>query len=406
MPENFYHTLLQVDADITNPDYYQLLGLDPDDISSEQIESQYKTKMKLLQNVRSTKYKDLIEFLKGEIKSARRTLDDAKRRRKYDLEIQAAAIGQMRELIQLFIQISGDLTEIEEAEILHRGHLLNLPERALRKLVSQQLDKFGFQRVPPSQEQVARAKKILMLTRESSDDNTALAGREEMLQRMEEEVGRVGLNSESSINIPAFKIDVPPDLLRAAPPPPPRDAVADGGASASASAAGLGSPVAAPGGKSDDRILRVTEDGQVRYYKMRGGQRESVLVFLALLDAAIASLIYAVMRTVCQESGLELYRTGSDRWDKVLGQIKACDLMVADFSGPEQNPEVASPLVITQATIAKYQQDKPVLALTQAPPERRLPGWTFVHYDPETMLDVEGESFPARLKRAMRRALK
>ncbi|MGE3853389.1 MAG: hypothetical protein AB7K09_16745, partial [Planctomycetota bacterium] len=344
------------------------------------------------------------EFLKGEIKSARRTLDDAQRRRKYDLEIQAAAIGQMRELIQLFIQISGDLTEIEETEILHRGRLLNLPERALRKLVSQQLDKFGFTRVPPSAEQIARAKKILMLTRESSgSDSTAVANREEMLQRIEEEIGKVGLTSESQISIPTLKIDIPAEWAASAPPPPMREPRPADSPLASASSSGVRS---SPGAESSDRIIRVTEDGAQRFYKLRNGQREKVLVFLALPESAIAALISAVMRSVCQEAGLELYLTKRDRWDKVLGQIKACDVMVADFSGPDERPEVPEPLVITQATIAKYQQDKPVLALTQAPPEARLPGWTFVHYHPDTMLDTEGESFPMRLKRAIRRVLK
>jgi hypothetical protein len=371
MPENLFHKLLETDPDVLNPDYYQLLGLDPDDITPDEIEAQYKTKMSMLQNVRSTKYKDFIEFLKGQLKSARRTLSEPKSRKRYDIDIHREAIAQLTETIQLFIQISGDLSEIEESEILFRGRQLNLPERAVKKLIEKQLAAFGCKRVPPTPEQIGRAKTMLTLRKDAGSLGTeALESRAALLSRIEEEVLRSS-TSASSASMSSATVAVP-------------------AAGASHSVPSAAKPATAA--RSGSRRIR------------GAGQ---ALVFLAIPnDCLVGDLLKAIIRGICNEVGYGFYITGGDRWDKVLSQVKACDLMIADFNGPDTVPEVADPIVITQATIAKYSYDKPVIALTKLPPNKRLPGWSFVHYDDDTIVDTSGAGFRNRLMRAIKRNLR
>jgi len=161
MAENLYHKLLSVHPEILNPDYYQLLLLEPDEAEPAQIEKQYKAQMSKVQNVRSTKYKDFVEFLKGELKQARRILNDPKLRSKYDNERKAEALEKLREIVTMFIQISGDLSEIEIGEIHRRGKYLNLNKKDIDKLIDEELKSLGCKRTKASVEQLRRASEIL-----------------------------------------------------------------------------------------------------------------------------------------------------------------------------------------------------------------------------------------------------
>ena len=42
MPENLFATYLDVDSDVLNPDYYQLLLLNPENVADSQVEEQFK----------------------------------------------------------------------------------------------------------------------------------------------------------------------------------------------------------------------------------------------------------------------------------------------------------------------------------------------------------------------------
>ena len=163
MSENFYAILLGVDDEILQPDYYQLLGIDVDaeQLSPELVEEKYKVQMGKAQKVRTPKYKDLIEFLKGELRNAKRTLESPELVKKYNLERGKEVAEKVRTLIDTFIQISGDLSEIEMHEIRHQARILNCPKRMTEGLIDEQLRLFGKKRTRASAEQMARASEIM-----------------------------------------------------------------------------------------------------------------------------------------------------------------------------------------------------------------------------------------------------
>ncbi|MGE0434129.1 MAG: hypothetical protein AB7K09_03765 [Planctomycetota bacterium] len=163
MPENFYATLLGIDDEILQPDYYQLLAIDvnTDQLTPELVEEKYKAQMAKAQKVRTPKYKDLIEFLKGELRNAKRTLESPEQIKKYNLERGKEVAEKLRDMIDTFIQISGNLSEIEMHEIRHQAHILNCPKRMTEALIDEQLRLFGKQRSRATAEQMARASEIM-----------------------------------------------------------------------------------------------------------------------------------------------------------------------------------------------------------------------------------------------------
>ena len=164
MPENFYHSLLDLDPEVVTPDYYQLLQLQPDEVlDAERVEQGYKAQMSKVQQVRSPRYKDLVEFLKGELKTARRTLSDEAARDRYEQEREAAARDKLRDVVIMFIQTSGNLSDIEVGEIHRRAKLVNLSRREADALIDELLEKFGCERVPATPEQMRRASEIMSL---------------------------------------------------------------------------------------------------------------------------------------------------------------------------------------------------------------------------------------------------
>lgn len=162
MPENRYAKLLDIDEAIENPDYYQVLLLDAQqNITPETVEQQYKLQMSKLQQNRSTKYKDFIEFLKGELKTARRIVGDNQQRSAYDRERKREAEEKLRELIEMFVQISQNLDEIELGEIHRRGRYFNLAKEHVEKIIDTVLNEYGGQRVAATEDAQARAREIL-----------------------------------------------------------------------------------------------------------------------------------------------------------------------------------------------------------------------------------------------------
>ena len=92
MAENRYHILLGLPEEIAHPDYYQLLGIRAGENGEAAIEEAFKKQMNSLQHLHSPKHKEFIEFLKGEVRKARKVLDDPKRRKEYDGEMSKDAI--------------------------------------------------------------------------------------------------------------------------------------------------------------------------------------------------------------------------------------------------------------------------------------------------------------------------
>jgi len=82
--DNPYKELLGLDPALEHPTYYELLGLPPEHATPDSIDREFKARMTKLQHVKSPKHKGFIEFLKDELRKAKRTLADAARRKDYD----------------------------------------------------------------------------------------------------------------------------------------------------------------------------------------------------------------------------------------------------------------------------------------------------------------------------------
>ncbi|MCD4657275.1 MAG: hypothetical protein K8S87_06995 [Planctomycetes bacterium] len=161
MSENLYHKLLDVNPEVYSPDYYQLLLIDGNNPSPALIESQYKKQMSKVQNVRSTKYKDFVEFLKGELKQARRIINDQKLCIKYVESRKEKSSKRLGDIVEMFIQISGNLSEIEIREIHRRGTNFNLQRRDIDRIIDENLHALGCKRTRASHEQLKRASDIM-----------------------------------------------------------------------------------------------------------------------------------------------------------------------------------------------------------------------------------------------------
>ncbi|MCK5344922.1 MAG: hypothetical protein KAR20_16040, partial [Candidatus Heimdallarchaeota archaeon] len=161
MSENLYHKLLDINPEVYNPDYYQLLLIEGNNPSPQIIEAQYKKQMSKVQNVRSTKYKDFVEFLKGELKQARRIINDPVQCAKYVEGRKEESSKTLGDIVDMFIQISGNLSEIEIREIHRRGRNFNLPRRDIDKTIDENLHTLGCKRTRASHEQLKRASDIM-----------------------------------------------------------------------------------------------------------------------------------------------------------------------------------------------------------------------------------------------------
>jgi hypothetical protein len=167
MAENHYHAILGLPPELFAPDYYQLLELDPDDdLTAARVEEGFKAQMSKVQHVKSTKYKDLVEFIKAELKEARRALSEPARRKKYDEGRIEDVEQRVVEQIEMFIQISGDLSELEISEIKRRGRLVNVPDRRTEQLIDEILGRFGHKRTKASAGQIRRAAAVMQMRAE------------------------------------------------------------------------------------------------------------------------------------------------------------------------------------------------------------------------------------------------
>jgi len=95
-----YHKLLGIEPSGDIPHHYELLGIDRTEQDAAVIEANYKERMRKLQQVRSSKDKGFVEFLKEELRTARLTLTNPKKRNAYDESLLADTVVSFREWVQ------------------------------------------------------------------------------------------------------------------------------------------------------------------------------------------------------------------------------------------------------------------------------------------------------------------
>ena len=100
MADERYKKLLDIEPAGDIPTHYELLGVERDETDDDTIETKYKEQMRKVQSVRSSKDKGFIEFLKEELRKARLTLTNPKRRKAYDESLVEDAIEDFKEWVQ------------------------------------------------------------------------------------------------------------------------------------------------------------------------------------------------------------------------------------------------------------------------------------------------------------------
>jgi hypothetical protein len=146
MPENRFHELLGLPEELSDPDYYQLLGVDRAQTDSATIESRFKEQMTRVQHIENPRHKEFVEYLKGELKRARAILTDGERRREYDAELAEDRADELRKILSHML-VDGKLSNVAEVSVLAEGRTLGLDGAFIRKVVDEELEKAGARRV-------------------------------------------------------------------------------------------------------------------------------------------------------------------------------------------------------------------------------------------------------------------
>ena len=141
-----YNELLGIPNHIREPDLYQLLGVErSSQVATEAVETSYRERMGTLQAIRSPKHKSFIEFLKGELRRARATLTDARKREDYDEELLAERREQLNMILDVVLA-DGRLTPTEEEKILAKGRDVGLLPNEIKQVLEEELKLRGAQR--------------------------------------------------------------------------------------------------------------------------------------------------------------------------------------------------------------------------------------------------------------------
>lgn len=146
MPETRYQELLGLDPEITQPDYFQLLLLTPETAAPEAIEARFKEQMTKLQMSKSNKHKEFIEYLKGEIKNARRVLSDIQKRREYVDNLRQERLTELRKYLTVLL-VDKTLSMAAERMLLTQARNLGLVRTEATRAIEEELKRAGGRRV-------------------------------------------------------------------------------------------------------------------------------------------------------------------------------------------------------------------------------------------------------------------
>lgn len=100
-----YRKLLGIEPAGDVPTHYELLVVERSVTDHAVIEGAYKAQMTKLQQIKTSKDKGFIEFLKEELRSARLTLTTPDRRRAYDETLSAGALADFKTFVTPFMEM-------------------------------------------------------------------------------------------------------------------------------------------------------------------------------------------------------------------------------------------------------------------------------------------------------------
>jgi hypothetical protein len=118
--------------------YYELLDLTPsalDEGGEEALEAAYKTQIRKLQAIRTSKDVGWIDYHKETLRTARRTLKDPAKRKKYDESLSAGAEQEFKDFVLPLLALGQLSTSMIEAVLLPKAKKDGLPEDRARAII-------------------------------------------------------------------------------------------------------------------------------------------------------------------------------------------------------------------------------------------------------------------------------
>jgi len=157
-----YKKFLGIEPHEEVPTYYELLGISPDEQDPEVIEKTYKTQIRKLQQIRTSKDAGFIEFLKEEMRTARRVLTKPAKRKEYDESLVAGALDGFKGFVGS-LMVMGHINKTLYDTMVSRGVADGLSEAQAVKAIEalaqehgatlEKTDPAGTPPPPPAQSQ-------------------------------------------------------------------------------------------------------------------------------------------------------------------------------------------------------------------------------------------------------------
>lgn len=137
--------LLGVPDDLRDPDLYQILGFERLGFEAAALEERFRERMQKIQAVRSTKHKEFVEFVKGELRRARRILSDERERAQYDRELLADRCQRLRRVLAPVLA-TGSLPRAAEHAALDEARRLGLTDAEAVAAMDEEIARTGARR--------------------------------------------------------------------------------------------------------------------------------------------------------------------------------------------------------------------------------------------------------------------
>ena len=236
MADERYRRLLGIEPAGEIPTHYELLCIDRSQTDDQVIEAAYKEQMKKLQQIRSSKDKGFIEFLKEELRTARLTLTNPDRRKAYDESLLVDAAQSFREWVKPMMAL-GLVPRGVYDTMLGKGVKDGLSEESAARVITEVAAECG-------------------ATLESADGAGAAAAREPESTHPaaagDDDGGYLG---DDDVDEPTFVDDVDPGSEPMAPTAPPAR-VAPGAGRAAHGGAGAAAPAAHAPDPGPSKVVR------------------------------------------------------------------------------------------------------------------------------------------------------
>lgn len=142
MADERYKKFLGIEPNEDVPTYYELLGVSPDEQDAEVIEKTYKTQIRKLQQIRTSKDAGFIEFLKEEMRTARRVLTKPEKRKEYDQSLVAGALDGFKGFVGS-LMVMGHINKTLYDTMVSRGVADGLSEEQAIKAIESLAQEHG-----------------------------------------------------------------------------------------------------------------------------------------------------------------------------------------------------------------------------------------------------------------------